>query len=545
MEDDRPSAAHVDQEEAEEDALPDWTQFAKFAKTNGDKGSLSAAVPFIPKRGEKDFEPLPASSAFPPDSNEATLSAHQQHTLHASRNALYSALSTGSRQHSSRHHNSFTWRPELARATCDSGIATYGIHFGTIGHFHVDRKQVELLPEEALYMNERGAIELWKESRDGARVPMSVQQAWGELIGQDELTPERYQVYAFLKRLGYTLVRARPIPGTEKPPPDRPFSLYYTIRDFLSHRFHHLRDSILRLAHSLRTLARSTLARRVRLVVTRTVGGKEGRFASLASGRRWANYDQIFSQLQIIPTGHDAPLPRAPLAHTPSVLNPLTPSPAPSHTLALTASSVPAGEPKRNLEDLERYPYQPFYHIYKPVSKYKKSCPPPPDFRLVIVNGATTPMPTLFEFANMFAAVPFPTDDPLLPPRPVPRAPGSGPAPRPARPPPRTTTAPPPPPTPPTTRLERLASYLPTWFLPFLHHQHHQQQQPHAHARRKGGGNNHAAKTTNKPSPYPRLKTGRRNVLVAVVHDGTSSILRFSEAEFAKLAWHGTHPRRA
>jgi hypothetical protein len=32
MEDDRPSAAHVDQEEAEEDALPDWTQFAKFAK---------------------------------------------------------------------------------------------------------------------------------------------------------------------------------------------------------------------------------------------------------------------------------------------------------------------------------------------------------------------------------------------------------------------------------------------------------------------------------------------------------------------------------
>jgi tRNA-splicing endonuclease subunit Sen54 len=32
MEDDRPSAVHVDQEEAEEDALPDWTQFAKFAK---------------------------------------------------------------------------------------------------------------------------------------------------------------------------------------------------------------------------------------------------------------------------------------------------------------------------------------------------------------------------------------------------------------------------------------------------------------------------------------------------------------------------------
>lgn len=164
-------------------------------RTNGDKGLTgTTAVPFIPKRGEKDFEPLAASSAFPPSSNEATLSLHQQHMLQTSRNALYTALSSGSRQHSSRQHNSFTWRPELARATCDNGIATYGVHFGAIGHFHVERKRVELLPEEALYMNERGAIELWTETPEGARVPMSVQQAWAELIGHDELTPERYQV---------------------------------------------------------------------------------------------------------------------------------------------------------------------------------------------------------------------------------------------------------------------------------------------------------------------------------------------------------------
>jgi tRNA-splicing endonuclease subunit Sen54 len=32
---------------------------------------------------------------------------------------------------------------------------------------------------------------------------------------------------------------------------------------------------------------------------------------------------------------------------------------------------------------------------------------------------------------------------------------------------------------------------------------------------------------------------GRRNVLVAVVDNGTSSFLRFSEAEFAKLPWRG------
>lgn len=47
-----------------------------------------------------------------------------------------------------------------------------------------------------------------------------------------------------------------------------------------------------------------------------------------------------------------------------------------------------------------------------------------------------------------------------------------------------------------------------------------------------------------KPSPYPRLKTGRRSVLVAVVDNGTTSLLRFSEAEFAKMPWLGT-PRGA
>lgn len=163
-------------------------------------------VPFIPKRGEKDFEPIASSDDFPPSSKEATLSAHQRQLLQVSRNALYTALSSGSRHHSSRAHNSFTWRPDLdgGRATCDAGNASYGIHFGNIGHFNQDRKQLELLPEEALYMVERGAVELWWQGEDGSRVPMSVQQAWDELIGHDELTPERYQ--ASLVRFSHQVV---------------------------------------------------------------------------------------------------------------------------------------------------------------------------------------------------------------------------------------------------------------------------------------------------------------------------------------------------
>jgi hypothetical protein len=140
---------------------------------------------------------LAAADAFPPSSKEATLSQHQRNLLQESRNALYTALSSGSRHHSSKAHNSFTWRPDLdgGRAVCDAGNSVYGVQFSNIGHFNQKRKTLELLPEEALYMVERGAIELWKESSsNGTRVPMSVQQAWSELLGHDEMTPERYQV---------------------------------------------------------------------------------------------------------------------------------------------------------------------------------------------------------------------------------------------------------------------------------------------------------------------------------------------------------------
>lgn len=67
----------------------------------------------------------------------------------------------------------------------------------TLGRYSAERKRLELLPEEALYMFERGAIELWSEREEGGevvRVAMTVQQAWAALIGHDELTVERFQV---------------------------------------------------------------------------------------------------------------------------------------------------------------------------------------------------------------------------------------------------------------------------------------------------------------------------------------------------------------
>ena len=68
-------------------------------------------------------------------------------------------------------------------------------------------KRLELLPEEALYLVERGALFCWKEHNliakntpqgssleDVEGSPMSVQQAYTEMVGREDLTLERYQV---------------------------------------------------------------------------------------------------------------------------------------------------------------------------------------------------------------------------------------------------------------------------------------------------------------------------------------------------------------
>ncbi|KAM0786918.1 hypothetical protein ACM66B_002342 [Microbotryomycetes sp. NB124-2] len=495
MEDDRPTATVVDAEEAEEEALPDWSQFAKLACASKSKPDASVVLPFIPKRGEKDFEPISADlSTLPATSKQATLSQHQQNQLQGSRNAYFAALASGSRYHSSRAHNSFTWRPELdgGRATADSD-AVYGVHFGSIGRFNLQRKRIELLPEEVLYLVERGAVELWRAGEDEherGRVPMSVQETWDQVMGRYDLNLERYEVYTFLKRLGYTVIRARerkvvvPAAATS--------SFLQRLQRLLSTGIRRFLDLTLRL-FTLPSLLSSNVPRPIRLYATRVLGQAEGQARSLLSARRWSSYDHIFGHLQIVPSGWDRKLPRKIATRQASVLTP-------------TVTDAPSDRPS-----LVDEPYQEFFHVYKPITKFKKSAPPPPDFRLVVVNGATTTMPDVFEFSAMFDSVPFPAgENSLLPPPKVVRQ-GLPAVARAVRPPRR------------QTQNRESAASGKKWFaklqslVPFLR----------------------AKEEPRKPSSYPRLKTGRRDILVAVVDNGTISILRFNEAEFAKLPWSG------
>jgi len=74
-----------------------------------------------------------------------------------------------------------------------------------------------LLPEEVLYLLERGTIDVRWPNDDGEGdelgVPMSLQGAYAAFIGREDemgnaLTFERYSVYAGLKRTGYIVHRA-------------------------------------------------------------------------------------------------------------------------------------------------------------------------------------------------------------------------------------------------------------------------------------------------------------------------------------------------
>ncbi|ELU42408.1 tRNA-splicing endonuclease subunit sen54 n-term domain-containing protein [Rhizoctonia solani AG-1 IA] len=193
-----------------------------MASLRGTKVCLTGQIsPVIPKRGEKEFEPAAGGTT-----------ALQSHVLNKSRNAMLSALK-GSRGAGSKTMSYAVWYPKLGRAHV---TVARGTHFSTLGHSALRepapgsgstkaQKRLELMPEETLYLMERGSLFCWKESEISPSMqdepslefddcdlsigaPMSVQQGFTEMIGVDGLEVQHYLVYAYLKRLGYTVSRS-------------------------------------------------------------------------------------------------------------------------------------------------------------------------------------------------------------------------------------------------------------------------------------------------------------------------------------------------
>lgn len=286
------------------------------------------------------------------------------------------------------------WMPELARAHM---TLARGNHLLSVGHSAPQdawarenyesvsskdklAKRVELLPEETLYLIERGSMFCWKQDDPAVPIepgceeqlgsPMTVQQAYAEMIGKEEITLEKYQVstemcvswksgnsdviqvFAYLKRLGYVVTRARaPNKFYPVPPPYKASVKSGQQRNILS-----------RICESFLWPFRALFSKNIDwwkplrpgTFIHRTLGYCTLSFFSLQSFPYLTSTASIFTSLRLLPVGHSLPL-----------FN--------SRKDALTGPSTES-------------PYTIFYNLYKPATPYRKTYPPPPDFQIVVIK---------------------------------------------------------------------------------------------------------------------------------------------------------------
>ena len=212
---------HADSDSDADDGAP------SLAFLNSLTSAPSRASFALPKRGLKDFQPNPTDL--------------QASTLTASRDAMHVAL-CHTRTHAPKNHIVGLYDEE-------SGLTLVrrprGNLFGGIGRSVGGKDSgVWLEPEEALWALERGSLDiLWPaqplkslthvESNDSISekrhsrlvddtededdtISLSLQAAYALYLGGPQtrhLTPERYQVYAHLRRSGFNVQRAEGFEG--------------------------------------------------------------------------------------------------------------------------------------------------------------------------------------------------------------------------------------------------------------------------------------------------------------------------------------------
>lgn len=206
-----------------------------------------------------------------------------------------------------------------------------------------------LLPEEALFLVERGSIDIWwpdrslqelvpQELNTASRspddydlgVPLSLEAAYSLLIGEEgekgKISLPKYQVYAHLKRSGIRVLRA---PEASAPPePKNVYKPTLTLWQWLASLVPDFKR-------------------------------KPQPWGPLVQPGIYTNYRPIFNQLATLPRHKPTP-----------TLN--------------TEPPVP--------ED----PWKVFYHIWKATgAPFSKRSPPPPDFLVAVTNTDSHHIPTL------------------------------------------------------------------------------------------------------------------------------------------------------
>ncbi|KAK6497671.1 tRNA-splicing endonuclease subunit sen54 [Arthrobotrys musiformis] len=324
--------------------LSDETQDFRFLANITKKGGAGS----IPKRGEKDFEP---------DGTNL-----QSSTLDDSRNAMFQALSV-ERSHTGKTRATATWHPTRRLAQIHE---QRGVLFKAMGR--ADKTgTMWLLPEELMYMVERGSLECFYEQEqeiqtpagtDGKseqginiNVPMSVQAVYAAAL---EATGglERYQVYSNLKRSGYIVFRD----------PEGQF-------DDLFRNVGYEYKAPPPVGRGWNIWGLGIFGALFNNVFWGT--GKGDPFQSMLAPGAYRSYAEMYKRLAI---------PRKEITWTPTA--------------------------KAGGEKAKTSPFTVTYHVWKPRPNFKKSAPGPPDFYVCVVSTLDTRLPSLAEIDGLFKDIP-------------------------------------------------------------------------------------------------------------------------------------------
>lgn len=401
--------------DSDSDAAPDY----RFLQT-----TTASRKHALPSRGTKDFEPNPT--------------ARQASNLDASRLAMTDALSVV-RVHASRKnenvgvyfHDPAEWdaqkfdealilrvEDEEKRQKTREAIAAKQLegrcvaverftstYAKTMGQG--DRRNwTWLLPEEALFLLERGTLDLRYDlelddevqqtgssqeqktaevSEDDiaklniSQVPLSLQGAYAAFVGKAGLTLERYIVYANLRRAGYIVQRAPTWNGavddkdsgasapqtfaTSLPAAPAAQSATYStslIRRLLSWLF----------ASDTKPL---------------TVPCFNAAMGPLIAPGLFRNYADIFRQLYLVPQ-YDVN----------------------SNSKETEAKDTQLDQAASQQSAANEPPLLPTFYVHKPsaLAGYKKSSPPPPHYMVVVLDARTTTIPTSTQIGDLLASMP-------------------------------------------------------------------------------------------------------------------------------------------
>jgi tRNA-splicing endonuclease subunit Sen54 len=343
-----------------DDEAQDFSLLTSLTSTTGHQ---------IPKRGEKDFE------------SHGT--KHQESILAASRQAMHDVLSYTRVHVPKSHKRGFYYGveglprdeaiPEEWRQGLDDDHvvvveSSKGTLFRTMGKSTMGKRysSMWLLPEEALYMVERGNIDLWWPSRSSFTgvleekegetqspevsdegTPMSLQAAYAMLIGRDgergKVSLERYTVYTNLKRAGYIVSRA---PEWDPTAPRH------------SHHYQTLPDQAPSLF--IRLFGRFFAEEEI----------KHPAYGPLVKPGLYRSYKPIYHQMSIIPRHKPSPVPK---------------------------------------EIESQHPYSVVFELWKPsrIPTFAKSNPGNPDFRIAITDSRSSCLPTLTQFTSLLESTPW------------------------------------------------------------------------------------------------------------------------------------------